>query len=1011
MTSKRWQDIYADKLVSPREALSNIRNGQTIFIGTGCGEPLLLTGTLTEMAEQFSDIKVIHLMAQGDQRFASPELRSSFRYNTFYIGRGVEAAVAEGTADYTPINMSELPRIVRKGIVIVDVALVQVTVPDSSGMCSLGVSVDAVKVAVENAKLVIAQVNENMPVTMGDTRISMDNIHYMVEGNAPLIEVPSPQLDPVSLTIGRLIANLITNGMALHFDRGVISAATMRYLDSKKDLGIHTDILTDDLLRLIKTGAVTNLKKKINKGKTVATMALGSRELYEAVDNNPAIELYPIDYVNSPYIISKNDNMTSILSIQEIELSGLASLAKVDTKSVNIHSFPSSTDFIDGSRRSKHGLVIMALPSTTADGEHSRIVAESIGRGVYYNRAIVDIVVTEYGYVNLYGRSIRERAIALISIAHPKFRKQLLKDAKRFNYVDENQIISPESGCVYPHHYEFHYTFADGLKVFFRPVKPLDAKGLQRMFYTLSEESVRMRYHGTIKTLSNEVAQKLANIDYCQDMAIIGLNGPPANRKIIAEARYTYNPTNNMGEFDTLVAEDFRGHGIGLFLANYLKKIAYSRGLSGLYCDIIQQNAGTIALIGKAWPTAERHFDSGICTIVVRFPEEDVRRPKDSIIVYSGRFNDYSYGEGHPFRSARAQSTMRLIREEGFLNEPWIRVEEPKKIPKERLFQSHEPAFIEALERANSGEWDEEFLQFHLGGDDCPVFPGLFDYVLLYTSATLTGVDLIINENANVVFNPMGGFHHAHRGFAEGFCYVNDVIVAIDTFLAQGLRVAYIDIDAHHGNGVQDAYYQDDRVLTISLHQTGKTLYPWSGFETEIGKGIGEGFNINVPLPPETDDEAFGMVFDRLITKTVRLFRPNVVVAVAGADTHKNDPLTNLSITNNGMVEAIERIRNYSNHLLLLGGGGYDITSTSRAWCRMWAAANRISSMPDYLLTVGGTFLGSEDLRGAGIVDRAYLISGERKREILRELDRIIQYHEEHTIPIIQERNKGGVGL
>lgn len=1009
MAKTRWQDIYTDKLVSAHDALSRIRNGQTIFISSGSGEPLALTETLAEMAPQFSDIRIIHLVAQGHQRLARPELANSFRYNTFFIGRGVEKAVAAGTADYTPMNMSDLPGAIARGAVPVDVALIQVSVPDEHGKCSLGISVDAAKAAVIHASLVIAQVNARMPVTFGASDISIDNIDYLVDETMDLIEVPSPKLDPITLTIGRHISNIITSGMTLHFDSGAISAATMRYLDNKKDLGIHTDVLTDDIMRLIKVGVVTNQKKNINIGKTVVNMVRGSKELYETVNNNPDVEVRPLDYVNDPFVISQNDSMVSIFSVQEMELSGLARVGVGNPG--GFHTYPSSTDFIDGTRRSKNGLVIMALPSITPDGRYSTIVAQSFGRGVFFNRAKLDIVVTEYGSVNLLGLSLRERAIALISIAHPKFRKQLLRDAKRFNYVGEDQAIALEHGSLYPHHYEFHHVFAEGVQVFFRPVKPLDARQIQRMFYTLSGESIRMRYHGMIKSLTNEAAQEMANIDYSRDMAIIGRYGPPGNRKIIAEARYMYNPSNNMGEFDMLVVEDFRRYGIGAFLANYLKKIAYSRGLSGLYGEIIQQNGAAIALIAKAWPTAKKHFDSGICIYTLCFPEEDVKRPKDSIIIYSGRFNDYSYGEGHPFRPERARATLQLINKEGLLNEPWMRIEEPEMTTKEKLIESHHPAFIEALEKANSGVWNEQFLQFHLGGDDTPIFPGLFDYILLYSSATLTGVNLIMNENANVVFNLLGGFHHACRDFAEGFCYVNDVIMAIDTFLANGLRVAYIDIDAHHGNGVQDAFYQDDRVLCVSIHETGKSLYPWTGFETEIGKGMGQGYNINVPLPSGTDDDAVEMVFDGIITKAVTLFDPNVVVAVIGADAHKNDPLTHLNLTNNSMVEAIKRIRDYSNHLLLLGGGGYDVQSTSRAWCRMWAAANRIDALPDYLLTMGGTFLGSEDLMGAEIVDRAYRITGEEKENLLEEVERVIRFHEVNTVPLIKMKRETEDGV
>jgi acetoin utilization protein AcuC len=299
--------------------------------------------------------------------------------------------------------------------------------------------------------------------------------------------------------------------------------------------------------------------------------------------------------------------------------------------------------------------------------------------------------------------------------------------------------------------------------------------------------------------------------------------------------------------------------------------------------------------------------------------------------------------------------------------------------------------------------WRDKFIQFHLGGDDCPVFQGLFDYVLLYTSATITGVELITDQNANIVFNALGGFHHASRSYAEGFCYVNDAIVAIDMLLARGYRVAYIDIDAHHGNGVQDAYYGDDRVLTVSLHQSGKTLYPWSGFENEIGEGIGKGFTINVPLPEETDDEAYEKVFKRVVTPAVEMFAPAVVVAVIGADTHKADPLARLSLTNNGMEEVMKIMRGYATHLLLLGGGGYDERTTARAWCRMWAAANRIDSLPDYMLVMGGTFLGGEDIRGSEIVDMNYRVSGEKKSAIMKELDRVAAFHETTTFPILKK--------
>lgn len=1007
MASKSWQQKYADKTVSAHEALSHIRNGQTVFVGSGAGEPLLLTEALYRMAAEFCDIEIIHLAtAQEEPNLARPELAGSFRYNALYVGRHGSEAVGKLLADYTPMNVSELPKAMANGAIRVDVALIQISPPDAHGMCSLGVSVDATKAAAENARIVIAQVNNNMPAILGDSSVHADEIHFLVEGDAPLPRVQPPDLDPVSLTIGRHVAGLITDGMTLHLDCGPACAAAMRYLDTRKDLGIHTDIITDDFLRLIDSGAVTNARKKINRGKTVATMIMGSEKLYREVANNPYIELLPIDLVSNPMIIGQNDDMVSVLSVQEIELTGMA---RADTEHISLRrTLPSSMDFLDGAHLSKEGFTVMALPSTTPDGTRSRIVGQSVGRGVAFNRAKVDYVVTEYGAVNLYGLSVRERAIALISIAHPKFRQTLLEDAKRLKYVDAKHVIPPEEGGVYPQQYEFSHTIADGTEIRFRAIQPSDARRLQRLFYSLSPETIRLRYHGTIKTLSSEAAQKLAAIDYRHDMAIVGLVGPRRGPDIVAEGRYTYNSANNMGEFDMVVREDYRGRGIGTFLANYLNKIAYSRGLAGVYSDVIPENAATIALLNKAWPTAEKTYDSGTCVFTVRFPAKDVERPKDSIVVYSGRYADYTYGEEHPYNPGRARTALALIRQQGYLSEPWMRVEEPRMISKQRLIESHNPGFIDALEEANTGKWQDKFIQFHLGGDDCPIFAGLFDYVLLYTSATITGVELISDQNANVVLNPLGGFHHASRGHAEGFCYVNDAIVAIDMLLARGFRVAYIDIDAHHGNGVQDAYYGDDRVLTISLHQTGKTLYPWSGFENEIGDGIGKGFTINVPLPEETDDEAYERIFDRLVTPAVEMFAPAVVVSVIGADTHKADPLAKLCLTNNGMEAVMKTMRAYSTHLLLLGGGGYDEKTTARAWCRMWAAANRIDSLPDYMLVMGGTFLGGEDIRGAEIVDMSYRVSGEKKTAILKELDRIAAFHETTTFPILRSALRAG---
>ena len=1007
MVRQPWQVRYGQKVVSAREALANIKSGQTVFVAAGASEPTLLIDALADFADQLSDVEIIHLLAVGKaSRLTDPAVRGSFRHNTFYHGRGVSEKTSDDE-DFTPMNLAELPRAIERQIVGIDAALIQVSPPDEHGLCSLGVSIDASKTAVEHAGLVIAQINARMPETTGDTLVPVSAIDYLVPCDAELTSVPSEVLDPVSLTIGRHIAGLIKDGMTLHFDRGACCAAAMRHLDTRSDLGIHTDILTDDILRLINSGAITNLKKQVHKGKTVATMAVGTRALYDALHRNPKIELHPIDHVNDPYVIAQNDDMVCIHCVERMELTGMA---RVDDEHLTaMRSLPSSIDFVDGAMRSKRGFNIMALPSTTADGKHSRIVALSLMGGAAVLRTKTQYVVTEYGVVNLYGLTIRERAIALISIAHPKFREQLLQEAKNLHYVGPEQVIPPPTSRSYPHHLAFTKRLDDGTEIRYRPVRPGDERRMQRLFYALSPESVRARYHGAKKSLSREEASRQAAVDYSRDMSIVALTGPEVNPTVIGEGRYSFDPATRLGEFDIVIAEAWRGKGVATVLADYLKKIAYANGLAGMTADVIQWYASTMALLTKAWPTAQKTFDSGICTFTVRFPKDDVERPKDSIIVYSGRFGDFSYGADHPFDPARARLALSTISRAGYLGEPWMRVEEPIPIAAEKLYQSNAPAFIEALERANSGQWDDELVKYGLGTSDCPIFPGLFDYVLLYTSATYTAVDLILKENANVVFNPLGGFHHASRSHVEGFCYVNDAILAIDRLLANGHRVAYIDIDAHHGNGVQDAYFADDRVLVVSVHESGKTLYPGTGFETEIGSGMGKGFTINVPLLEGSDDEVFELAIDRVVTPAVTAFAPTVVVAVIGTDTHRADPLSHLNLTNNGMVYAMERIRDTCTRILLLGGGGYDTQTVARGWARMWGAVNRVGALPDYLLVLGGSFLGDQGLEGAGLMDMSFRDSGAGKAERMDDLKRVIAFHEATTLPVVRRLSPSAV--
>lgn len=987
MASKRSS---SHKWVSSSEAMEHIQNGQTILIGSGCAEPLVLTEELKRKASSYWDLRIIHLIAQRESPLSSPKFRHHFRFSTFYGGRGLERAVMEGSADLIPMNISQLPNAMLSGIIPVDIALIQVSPPNSEGNCSLGISVDILKAGIQCANLVIAQVNPFMPISHGDTVISLNQLDYLVQGEGPLLESPPLEPGPVALTIGRHISAHIPDRATLHLDGSRISAAITRHLSSKKDLGIHTEFLTDEIFRLIQTGVVTNQFKNINKDKTIVTAVMGSKELYQWINQNPEVEIHPVNYVNNPQVISSHRSMISIHAVDRIELSGTTWIDFYHSQSSN--RMPSSMDFLNGSSRSHQGLTIIALQSTTSDGKESNIVLEAPRRGVSFSPAKIDLVVTEYGSVSLYGLSYRERAIALISIAHPKFRLMLREEAVEAGFLPKlpDNLPQTEAALTYPHHFETTKTFKGGEEVFFRPIKPTDVGRMQRMFYSLSKEIIHMRYHGAIKTLSEPTAILLCNIDYTKDMAIVGLVGPPENPSIIAEGRYTYDPSNGMGEFDILVSESYQRKGIGIFLAQYLNKIAYTSGLKGIYAEVIPHHGGAMGLLSRAWPKAQKQYEAGTCRFFLPFPIQDVNRPKASILIHSGRFSEYTHPLPH-FNTQQAQMTFELIKKHGYMDEPWMRIEEPRPIEVKQLYQSSSPTFVDQLQQHNIP------LSTTLSG------PGLFDFILLYTSSTLTAADFIVRKGANLVFNPMGGFHQSSREKAKDFCYINDVILVIDYLLAQGYRVAYINLGALHGEGVQQAFYSDDRVLVLSLHQQEESNSS-KGKKEKTGKGSGLGFNINIPLPPNTDDEAFQWICSQLMVPAVKTFTPTVIVCTLGADAHKNDPTSELNLTNNGMVQALKEIRNLSHRLLLLGGRGYNHDSTAKSWCRIWAAANRLDSLPDYLLTIGGTFIGEEDIEKVALVDRPFRFSGALKTSIIDGLTKIHKFHQRRSLPHLRRR-------
>jgi acetoin utilization protein AcuC len=372
-----------------------------------------------------------------------------------------------------------------------------------------------------------------------------------------------------------------------------------------------------------------------------------------------------------------------------------------------------------------------------------------------------------------------------------------------------------------------------------------------------------------------------------------------------------------------------------------------------------------------------------------------------TIFVYSGEMGYFDFGYDHPFKPERAIKTFDLCTRYGVMNHPWMTVLDPEPLDPNLLTLFHTPALIQAVEKAGRGEFDLEMMEFGLGTKDNPILPGIYDWSLRAAGGTHQAMEMILAGQAEAAFNPFGGFHHAMPNHAEGFCYLNDITISIMAAFKKdpGLKVAYIDCDAHHGNGVQEAFYEDPRVLVISLHETGRTLYPWSGWETETGKGEGKGFTINVPLEPGTDDEVYAFAFDAIVPPLVRSFAPDIIVAELGADTLISDPLTHLKLTNNGYQQAVRSIQELCPRVIGLGGGGYDLYRTARCWTLAWAILNQVVPVDEFAGLVGGMMFGPE-MEVGSLYDYPYLSEGEIKDHAFQEARRVVTFIQEEIFPL-----------
>jgi len=612
---------WKNKVVSVHEILSKIRPGMSIFLSTGVAEPRTLVKSLmTSKSSNIQDLELVQLVSLGQAISSEDRYTTRFRLKTFFSGWIAGEAITEGRVDLIPSRFSRIPRLIESGTIRIDAAFVQISPPDGAGYSSLGAAVDVARQAMEQATLVVGEINKETPRTLGDTFVHINDFDYLIEAKEPLIYFPRWPMHEVFEKIGANVASLIQDNCCISFSIGPLFESMARHLAHKRHLGIHSQFFTDALMDLVKSGAVTNRKKGIFKGKCLAAYALGTPKLMRWLHRNPLVEFQGIDVVADPKRIGSNDRFILILPARKIDLTGGIAL---HTGRGNVTAGPGEAqEFLTGASFSTGGRTIFALPSRNLKGEKNIVLSVEDLPNQLSVRESLDLVVTEYGVASLTGKTIRERALALIDIAHPDDRENLVKLAKENHLLFPDQTYLPESGHFYPEELVFTQTFKDGLTVRFRPIRPSDVDEMRNLFYRFSNEAVYYRYFSPIKTMPHAKMQEYVNVDYRNTMSIVGLVGEPGEGRIIAEARYVRTPGSPFADLAFVVDETYQGKGIATFLFITLIKIAKDRGVDGLKADVLATNKSMLKVLEKAPYPVQAVLDSGVYELKIPLSEK-----------------------------------------------------------------------------------------------------------------------------------------------------------------------------------------------------------------------------------------------------------------------------------------------------------------------------------------------------------------------------------------------------
>ena len=622
----KWQRL----LDPPETVIRKIKSGMRIFLGTGAAEPrTMIHQLMSPYASHLEDIELIQLISFGDAISQNALQSQNFRLKTFFSGWVSAQPITAGWVDLIPSRFTRIPYLFKAGQIPVDVAIVQVTPPNEAGYCSLGLAIDVAREAMEIASLTIAEINPLVPATFGDTFVHINEFDYRVRADEPPIYFDRREVIPAVDKVANKVASLIDDGSCIAFSIGPLYEALVKYLLKKRHLGIHSPFCTDALMDLIVGGAVDNRHKEIYRGKALTSYAFGTPKLMTFLDQNPLVEFQQIDKVFNPSLIGTNPNFVTIIEAKKVDLYGRVGLQVGDG---NVATGPSEIlDFFNGAELSDRGHSIFALTCRDANGNPNIRLSIADSPNLFSLYESVEIVVTEYGIASLQGHTMRERAQALIDIAHPDDREQLVDQAKAKKILYADQIYLAESARLYPDDIDVTHTFKNNLEIHFRPIKPSDEEGMRQLFYRFSDKSVYYRYFHTIRTMPHAKMQEYVNVDWNKVMSIVGVVGSKEHEQIVAEGRYDIYPNSTYAEVVFVVDEKYQGHGIATFLYKLLIQIALERGLKGFAADVLFSNIGMMKVFRKGNLPIKIHLEDGVYHLQIPFHREDSNRLHPSI--------------------------------------------------------------------------------------------------------------------------------------------------------------------------------------------------------------------------------------------------------------------------------------------------------------------------------------------------------------------------------------------